>query len=1425
MSRHALVVGINQYTYLGNLEKPENDAEAIAQKLTLYGHFDTIIRLPEKNGKIDPDREVKANELRDAIQNLFKPASGTPPETALLFFAGHGLLNPSYSHPYGFLAASDSDGDSAWGVELAWLQDILQDPLAARQQIVWLDCCHSGCLTDQKTVLKLNEKALKKADPGNLDKGRSRCFLAACLSDQNAFGEVRGNHGVFTGTLLRELDRLRETEGQVTNYTLTAAIQSLKGQSQQPLSLNEDEILIIPPTIQRPSGQRVLAVCPYKGLEYFTQKDAKYFYGRENLTTQLLEAVYTSSFLSISGVSGSGKSSVVRAGLLHRLKTGESGYPNTDKWHIYEPFTPGKNPIQNLETLVGTKAEQLKNLILASPAPRVLLVVDQFEELLTQCEDVAQQQQFINCLLDAVEQTGNKLRLVLVMRYDFSGKWAEVSSRFAAKNAENQIFVKEMTTQELAEAIQKPADRVNLGIESGLVTQIIKDVQNLQGNLPLLEYALTELWQHWKQQETLNLLRRTTYDSLGGVAGALEKRANHFFETQLSEPEREVAKRMFLQLTHIAAESAFDTRRQVPKTELIALDSLAEPVLEKLEKEKLVIPLENGGVQFIHETLIRNWSVLRDWVEKNREASIKIRPIEEAAKEWEARGKPADLLLRGVKLAEAESFLQTYADTVPLLNLASAFIQASQAERDRLAKEAEESRRRELRRARRTTAGAMAALFVVSGVAFFANIQRQEAVKQATIATLREKAARSDKLRSVQPVESLVLAIQATGDSQAKLQHVLSPVQSSLLAGIQIPAEQNRFQGHQIAVTSVAFSPDGESIVSGSQDETVRLWNRKGEAIGTPFVGHQSRVASVAFSPDGEFIVSGSDDETVRLWNRKGQAIGTSFVGHRGGVTSVAFSPDGEYIVSGSQDKTVRLWNRKGQAIGTPFIGHQDSVTSVAFSPDGEFIVSGSSDNTVRLWNRKGQAIGTPFVGHQFEVFSVAFSPDGESIVSGSLDKTVRLWNRKGEPIGTPFVGHQSLVTSVAFSPDGEYIVSGSFDNTVRLWNRKGQAIGTPFVGHQNPVTSVAFSPDGESIVSGSLDETVRLWNRKGQAIGTSFVGHQNPVTSVAFSPDGEYIVSGSQDKTVRLWNRKGQAIGTPFIGHQDSVTSVAFSPDGEYIVSGSSDNTVRLWNRKGQAIGTPFVGHQSPVNSVAFSPDGEYIVSGSEDKTVRLWNRKGETIGTPFVGHQSPVRSVAFSPDGEFIVSGNWDKTVRLWNRKGEPIGTPFVGHQSEVASVAFSPDGEYIVSGSSDNTVRLWNRKGEAIGTPFVGHQNPVNSVAFSPDGEYIVSGSLDDTVRLWNRKGEAIGTPFVGHVESVFSVAFSPDGESIVSGSQYGTMRLWPVGWQALLPIACNRLRDHPVLQNPETEEAKGAKATCEKYVWSKEDQNKNTTSAPD
>ena len=332
--------------------------------------------------------------------------------------------------------------------------------------------------------------------------------------------------------------------------------------------------------------------------------------------------------------------------------------------------------------------------------------------------------------------------------------------------------------------------------------------------------------------------------------------------------------------------------------------------------------------------------------------------------------------------------------------------------------------------------------------------------------------------------------------------------------------------------------------------------------------GHTYQVHSVAFSPDGKRIVSGSFDETIRIWDAAtGAQIGEPLTGHTGDVESVAFSPDGKRIVSGSDDKTIRIWDAAtGKQIGEPLTGHTDEVRSVAFSPDGKRIVSGSSDSTILIWDAAtGAQIGEPLTGHTFWVNSVVFSPDGKRIVSGSGDGTIRIRDAAtGKQIGEPLTGHTGSVESVAFSPDGKRIVSGLMDGTIRIWDTAtGKQIGEPLTGHTDWVNSVAFSPDGKRIVSGSYDKTIRIWDAAtGKHIG-KLTGHTDLVNSVAFSPDGKRIVSGSDDKTIRIWDvATGKQISEPLRGHTRSVNSVAFSPDGKRIVSsGSLDKTIRIWD------------------------------------------------------------------------------------------------------------------------------------------------------------------------------------------------------------------------------------------------------------------------
>jgi len=459
-------------------------------------------------------------------------------------------------------------------------------------------------------------------------------------------------------------------------------------------------------------------------------------------------------------------------------------------------------------------------------------------------------------------------------------------------------------------------------------------------------------------------------------------------------------------------------------------------------------------------------------------------------------------------------------------------------------------------------------------------------------------------------------------------------------------------------------------------------WNIAAQDVAVfPQLGHYYSVNSVAFSPDGKQIISGSSDRTIKLWDvATGREIRT-FSGHTDLVRSAVFSPDGKQILSGSSDKTVKLWDVATEREIRTF--SDNYVYSVAFSPDGGQILSGSYDKTIKLWDTAtGREIRT-FSGHSEGVSSVTFSPDGRQILSGSWDNTIKLWDvATGREIRT-FSGHSEGVSSVTFSPDGRQILSGSWDDTIKLWDvATGREIRT-FNGHSDYVSSVAFNPDGRQIISGSIDGTIKLWDTSTGREIRFFLSHSRAVISVAFSPDGKQIISDSSDRTIKLWDvATGREIRT-FSGHTDFVRSAVFSPDGKQILSGSFDKTVKLWD---VATGREIRTFSNNVHSVAFSPDGRQILYDSYDKTIKLWDTAtGREIRT-FSGHTDRVFSVAFSPDGRQILSGSDDGTIKLWDVSTERELRTFSGH-GVVSSVAFSPDGRQILSGSDDGTIKLWD------------------------------------------------------------------------------------------------------------------------------------------
>ncbi|BCW99929.1 MAG: hypothetical protein KatS3mg024_2756 [Armatimonadota bacterium] len=568
--------------------------------------------------------------------------------------------------------------------------------------------------------------------------------------------------------------------------------------------------------------------------------------------------------------------------------------------------------------------------------------------------------------------------------------------------------------------------------------------------------------------------------------------------------------------------------------------------------------------------------------------------------------------------------------------------------------------------------------------------------------------------------------------------------------------------GHTNGISCVAYSPDGQTLASGSWDGTIKVWRVADGLLIRTLTGPSHSVFSIAFSPDGQILASGNWDGTINIWRIAEGALIRRFSGHADAVTSVAFSPDGQTLATGSWDSTIRLWLVWDGSLIRTLTGHLDDVLSVAFSPDGQTLASGSDDKSIRIWRvSDGSPIRT-LTGHAYSVYSVAFSPDGQILASGSWDNTIRLWRVSDGTFIRTLTGHTASVNSVAFSPDGQTLASGSYDLSIRFWRISDGTILRSLAAHTSAVNSVAFSPDGQTLASGSGDNSLKIWRVSDGSVSRKLTGHSNVVTSVAFSPDGQTLASGSQFDTILLWRVSDGSLIRTFPGQTSHFTAVAFSPDGQILASGRWDGSISLWRVSDGSLIRTIAGHTDDVTSVAFSPDGQILATGSHDKVVRLWRVSDGAYIRGLSGHGSVVYSLAFSPNGQFLASGSWDNTIRLWRVSQGTLIRILSGHAAGVNSVAFSPDGQTLASGSEDNTIRFWRVLDGSLLYTLWAHTNGVKCVAFAADGQILASGSYDLTIKFWKVSDGTLVESFDEETaRGIASLAFSPGGTLLAWG----------------------------------------------------------------
>ncbi|HJR80946.1 MAG TPA: BMP family ABC transporter substrate-binding protein [Anaerolineales bacterium] len=1180
-----------------------------------------------------------------------------------------------------------------------------------------------------------------------------------------------------------------------------------------------------------------LGLCPYKGLNYFDESDADLFVGREALTAKLTERVLAltstdspdnARFLAIVGASGTGKSSLVRAGLVPALRWNKV----SADWQIHI-LTPTAHPLDSLaasltsdslsvvatSTLIDDLSRDPRSLqifvkrqLQLENQARALLVIDQFEETFALCRSDEERTAFIGNLLTAASEADGSVIVIITLRADF---YAHCASYIQLREAlaGNQEYIGAMSDGELCRAIEEPARRGRWEFEHGLVDLLLHEVGHEPGALPLLSHALLETW-HRRRGRTMTL---SGYTSSGGVRGAIAETAETVFIDQFSSEQQAIARRIFLRLTELSDEaSAADTRRRATFNELILKPEEAtttHAVLKALADARLII-INEDSAEVAHEALIREWPTLRGWLENNREGLRLHRQLTEAAHEWRSMNRTPDILYRGTRLAQAREWAVTHTDEMNALehefltasieaseretaereaqrqreleaarSLAEAQRQQAEAEKQRAeleAKRAEEQVRttEQLRKRALYLASAFTLALVMALTALFFGAKAREAATaaqaQQRLATSRELALASITSLDVDPERSILLALEAlhvsyTIEAEDALHRA---VQASRLKRV-IPAHEPG------GPMMIALSPDGSRFVTAAADGLVKLWDMTTGKELSRFEGFYA-----AYSPDGKRLAVYVANNTIKMIDlATGKEIQLS--NQIDASLFVAFSSKGSSLVTIPSNNPPKTWDSNTGEELAVFPGHGDLVNSVVFNKEDTRLLTASDDRTARIWDAATGEQLMSFSGHPHWVRGARYSPDDKRIATISANETY-IWDaNSGERLLT-LTGHTDSVFMVAFSPDGSRLATGGYDRKIIIWDTlTGKELFT-LSGHTGPVTEITFTSDGHRLLSSSTDGTVKIWD-VGPSRELLTISATGSSGQIAFSMDDKQLATTDKSGAIKVWDVQSglELITLPPPG--SALTDVAFDKKGSRVFTATKDGQVKVSDSATGVELAAIFAHSSEISGIAISPDGEHLATASQDYKVKIWDVSSNTLSNmPLhtLEHSTRVFSVAFNTDGSRIATGSQEGNTLLWDTiTGEEIHI-LRGHADFVSAIAFNSDGTRIVTSSWDGTAKIWDVSTSQELFTLGSHTGPVTSIAYSPDATRIATSSMDGTVKLWDAaSGEELLT-FFGDGSPIYEILFSHDGKLLATGGESG-VRVYVLEITELIALAKTRV----------------------------------------